>query len=129
VEKVVKKFTLIILSSVLLSFLLSGCQQQESKEQNVKEANSNETQSLDVRQVVWNQLTNNDKKHIKGTWKDATVRKIVLKETMGNIKDNSYIGKQVYIVDYPSNDNPSLGGVAVYADEKSFKLIGYGYRE
>jgi hypothetical protein len=48
---------------------------------------------------------------------------------MGNIKDNSYIGKQVYIVDYPSNDNPSLGGVAVYADVKSFKLIGYGYRE
>jgi hypothetical protein len=129
VEKDVKKFTLIILSSILLSFVLSGCQQQASKEQNVKETNSNEIQSLDLREVVWNQLTDKDKKHIKGTWKDATFRKIILKETMGNIKDKSFIGKEVYIVEYPSNDNPTLGGVVVYADLKSFKLIGYGYRD
>ena len=124
-----KKFNiLIILTCILLSCVLNGCQQQSSK-QNVKKANSNETQSLDVREAVWNQLTDNDKKHIKGTWKDATVQKVVLKETMGNINDKSYIEKEAYIVEYPSNDNPSLGGVGVYADLKSFKLIGYGYRE
>ena len=124
-----KKFNiLIILTFILLSCVLNGCQQQSSK-QNVNNANSNKTQSLDVRKAVWNQLTDNNKKHIKGTWKDATFQKVVLRETMGNIKDKSYIGKQVYIVEYPSNDTPSLGGVGVYADLKSFKLIGYGYRE
>ncbi|NHM31986.1 hypothetical protein [Neobacillus terrae] len=127
-----KKFILIILSSILLSIMLNGCQQQESnakKEQNVKKVNSNETQSLDVRKAVWGQLTKKEKEHIVGTWKDASFRKITLRETMGNIKDKTYIGKEVYLVDFPSNDNPSLGGVGVYADIKSHLLIGFGYRE
>lgn len=81
----VKKFTLIILSSILLSFLLNGCQQQAStntKELNVKEENRNETQSLDVREAVWNQLTKKEKEQIVGIWEDASVQKITLRETM-----------------------------------------------
>jgi hypothetical protein len=93
------------------------------------EAKSNETQVLDVRDIVWNQLTEKEKEHIVGTWKDASVQKITLRETMGNIKDKTLIGKEVYIVDYPSDDNPSLGGVGVYADIKSHRLIGFGYRD
>jgi hypothetical protein len=129
----VKKFTPIILSSILLSFVLNGCQQQASndrKEQNVKEANSNETQALDVREAVWNQLTKKEKEHIVGTWKDASVQKITLWETMGrNIKDKTFIGKEVYLVDYPSDENPSLGEVGVYADIKSHRVIGFGIRD
>ena len=131
-ENGVKKFTLIILSSILLSFLLNGCQQQVSnntKELNVKEENRNETQSLNVREAVWNQLTKKEKEHIVGIWKDASVQKITLRETMGNIKDKTFIGKEVYLVDFPSNDNPSLGGVGVYADIKTHRIIGFGYRD
>jgi len=127
-----KKFTLIVLASFLLSFVLNGCQQKasnENKQQNVKEKNSDETQVLDVREDIWNQLTENHKKHIQGTWKDASYQKIILRETMGNITDKTFIGKEVFIVDFPSNDNPTLGGVTVYADLKTHKLIGYGYRE
>ena len=127
-----KKFTLIILSSILLSFLLNVCQQQVSnntKELNVKEENRNETQSLNVREAVWNQLTKKEKEHIVGIWKDASVQKITLRETMGNIKDKTFIGKEVYLVDFPSNDNPSLGGVGVYADIKTHRIIGFGYRD
>jgi hypothetical protein len=132
VKNGVKKFTLIILSSILLPFVLNGCQQQASnntKELNVKEENRNETQSLDVREAVWNQLTKKEKEHIVGIWKDASVQKIALRETMGNIKDKTFIGKEVYLVDFPSNDNPSLGGVGVYADIKTHRVIGFGYRE
>lgn len=121
-----------LLFSLLLFFTLTACQQQASNESNqykVKEIKSNETLALDVRENVWNQLTEEDKKHIQGTWKDASYRKIILRETMGIIKDKSFIGKEVYIVDFPSNDNPTLGGVAVYADLKSHLLIGYGYRD
>jgi TRAP-type C4-dicarboxylate transport system substrate-binding protein len=95
----------------------------------VIEAKSNETQALDIREAVWNQLTEKEKDHIVGTWKDASVQKIKLLETMGNIKDKTLIGKEVYIVEYPSDDNPSLGGVGVYADIKSHRLIGFGYRD
>lgn len=130
VKTVVKKLTLIIFTSILLSFVLNGCQQQASNnrnEHNVKKAN--ETQSLDVREVVWNQLTKKEKEHIVGTWKDARVRKITLRETMGNFKDKTYIGKEVYLVVFPSNDNPSLGDIGVYADIKSHHLIGIGLRD
>ncbi|WP_157081512.1 hypothetical protein [Neobacillus soli] len=48
---------------------------------------------------------------------------------MGNIKNKTFIGKEVLIVDFPSNDNPSLGGFAVYANIKSHQLIGYGNRD
>ena len=127
-----KKFTLIVQSAILLSFILNACQHQASNDREQdkeKEAKSNETQTLDVRESVWNQLKEKEKEHIEGTWKDASVQKITLRQSMGNIKDKTFIGKEVYIVDYPSNDNPSLGGVAVYADIKSHRVIGYGYRE
>jgi hypothetical protein len=127
-----KKFTLIVLSAILLSFILNACQHQSSNNRKLvkeKEARSNETQTSDVRESVWNQLTEKEKEHIEGTWKKASVQKIILRQSMGNIKDKTFIGKEVYIVDYPSNDNPSLGGVAVYADIKSHRVIGYGYRE
>ena len=49
---------------------------------------------------------------------------------MGMIKDNSFIGKEVYLVDFPSDeDNLTLGGIGVYADMKTHKIIGFGYRE
>lgn len=127
-----KLFTLIILSAILLSFILNGCQQQvlnERKQHNVKEAEGNKIQGLNVREAVWNQLTKKDKEHIKGNWEDASVSKITLHETMGNIKDKTFIGKEVFIVDFPSNDNPTVGGFVVYADIKSHQLIGYGYRD
>ncbi|WP_226669625.1 hypothetical protein [Metabacillus litoralis] len=102
---------------------------EEVDQQNVKEKNSDETLVLDVREDIWNQLTENHKKHIQGTWKDASYQKIILRETMGNITDKTFIGKEVFILDFPSKDNPTLGGVTVYADLKTHKLIGYGYRE
>jgi TRAP-type C4-dicarboxylate transport system substrate-binding protein len=101
----------------------------KEKQHNVKEAEGNKTQVLDVREAVWNQLTKNDKEHIKRSWEDASVSKITLHETMGDIKDKTFIGKEVFIVDFPSNDNPTVGGFAVYADIKTHQLIGYGYRD
>ncbi|MET3195662.1 hypothetical protein [Bacillus sp. OAE603] len=127
-----KKLFLIALSSVPLFCALYGCQKESSNKlehHQMKEANSNEKQQLDVRENVWNQLTNEDKKHIDGNWKGASVQKIILRESMGIIKDKKIIGKEVFIVDYPSKDNPTLGGFAVYADTKSHKIIGYGYRD
>jgi len=133
----VKKYTLFVLPFFLISLLLNGCQQLAADEkpkekqhnQNSKEVQSIETKTLDVKETVWNQLTEKDKKHIQGAWKDASFRKVTLQKEMGTIYDSKFIGKEVFIVDYPSNDNPTLGGIGVFADIKSHQLIGYGYRE
>ncbi|MGG4170064.1 hypothetical protein ABEW00_21685 [Rossellomorea vietnamensis] len=125
------RFISICLSFIIL-FLLFGCQQQVSndeREQKVKEPKSNKTQALDVREAVWNQLTEKEKEHIAGSWKDASVQKITLRESMGQIEDKTFVGREVYIVDYPSKDSPSLGGIGVYADIKSHRIIGFSYRE
>jgi fructose-specific component phosphotransferase system IIB-like protein len=127
-----KKFFSIILTSVLLSFVLCGCQKESSKEvvkSQVTNSKSNNKQALDVREAVWNQLTKKEKVHIVGTWKEASVQKIILRKSMGIINDKKFIGREVFIIDYPSNDNASIGGIVVYADIKSHQLIGYGYRD
>lgn len=132
-----KKLTLNALSYFFLSFVLIGCQQQAGDEkteekkynQNSKEVQSIETNPLDVREAVWNRLTEEHKMQIQGSWKDATVYQRVLREDMGYNLDKTFIGKEVYIIDYPSNDNPTIGGILVYADVKSHQLIGYGHRD
>jgi hypothetical protein len=132
-----KKLTLNALSYFLLSFVLIGCQQQAGDEQaeekqynqNSKEVQSIETKTLDVRETVWNRLTEEHKMQIHGTWKDATVYQRVLRDNMGYNLDKTFIGKEVYIIEYPSNDNPTIGGIVVYADVKSHQLIGYGLRD
>jgi TRAP-type C4-dicarboxylate transport system substrate-binding protein len=131
----VKKFTLFILTFFFLSLVLNGCQQlvaEEKPKEKHHNDNLNEVQSietLDVRESVWNRLTEEHKNHIQGTWKDASVYQRVLRENMGSNLDKTFIGKEVYIIDYPSNDNPTLGGIVVYADIKSHQLIGYGHRD
>ncbi|MCA0147184.1 hypothetical protein LCD52_00125 [Rossellomorea vietnamensis] len=95
----------------------------------MKEAKSDLNQALDVREAVWDQLTEKEEEHIAGSWKNASVQKITLRESMGQIRDKTFIGEEVYLVDYPSEDSPSLGGVGVYADIKSYRIIGFGYRD
>jgi len=128
----VKNCALIVLSSFLISLVLNGCQQleldkkPEVKQHNLKEVQSIETKTLDVRESVWNQITEKDKKNIQGTWENAIVRNRTLRKEMGTIYDSKFIGEEVYIIEYPSNDNPTLGGIVVYAEIKSHQLIGRG---
>jgi hypothetical protein len=128
-----KKLTLIFLSSILISFVLNGCQQlasdEKPKEKQLNEKVKETQKALDVRETIWNQLSEEHKMHIQGTWEDASVIKRFLRESMGSNLDKTFIGKEVYIIDYPSNDNPTIGGIVVYADIKSHQLIGYGHRD
>ncbi|MEW4282634.1 hypothetical protein [Priestia koreensis] len=114
-----KHFMMIGLLFVLL-VNMTGCQQPSL---------TNKVHAADVREAVWDQLTDEKRNHIKGTWRDACVQKVVFQKSMGSITDKSFIGKEVYMIDYPANDSLLLGDVGVFADVKSFKIIGYGYRE
>ncbi|WP_078548602.1 hypothetical protein [Litchfieldia alkalitelluris] len=81
----------------------------------------------DVRETVWNQLTDKDRERIKGTWKDAKISKVTLTKDMvlQNI-DHSYIGKEVYLVDFPTNNTWVPNNMIVYADIESWQYIGHG---
>lgn len=120
-----KKNILIILSLFIFIGLLACSNQKKSN--NIKDSNNVTVKELDVREIVWNQLTSKDKKQIKGTWKDSELRKITLNENMGIINDESYIGKEVYIIDLPTKSLSEPCNMIVYASLDDYKIIGYGF--
>ena len=80
----------------------------------------------DVRQVVWEQLTPEDKERVQGNWQSSKSNKIILTESMGNINDKSYIGKEVYLIDFKTK-SISISNMIVFASLDNYIIVGYGY--
>ena len=72
-----RRFILIILSSILFIGLLacSGC----------KKTNNSTMKEQNVREVVWKQLTSEAKEGTKENWKNSSIYKVTLKDYMRNI--------------------------------------------
>lgn len=118
--------------SLLLSFTLFGCQQsngivepeKEMKEQD--EVSNTSIGEKDVREKVWEQLKENDKERINGTWKDGKVSKVTLnKDMLSQVKDKSYEGKEVYLISFPTDEKSEPNIMTVYADVNTYNFIGY----
>lgn len=62
-------------------------------------------------------------------FKNAQVEKIILNEEIGRIIDKSYIGKEVYLVDFITNSECTPNNVVIYVSIDKIKLIGYGYMD
>ena len=100
-----KKINLLTTSLVICFGLLVACSSiKESNNIDKKEPISTTVKWQDVRETAYNQLTWNDKERIKGTWQESTLSEITLKERTGDINDKSYIGKKVYVIDFPTKD-------------------------
>lgn len=122
-----KKFNFLILLAIL-SFGLLACTNQKS-DFNKTSQESNSTVKKDVREMVWEQLKPSEKERIKGTWSDAKTTKIYLKSSMREINDTSFIGKEVYLVDFPTKSSGVPNNMVIYADKDSGKIVGYGYTD
>ncbi|MBS4197666.1 hypothetical protein [Lederbergia citri] len=128
-----KKITLFILSLVLL-LGLNACSNRYGKESNndLSVANNNEqddkvVKENDVRELVWKQLSLEQKEWIDGTWKDGKVSKITLnKNMMTQVGDKSYEGKKVYLIDFPTKSKSIPNNMIVYADKDTLDYIGNG---
>jgi len=81
---------------------------------------------IDVREIAYNQLSTSNQERIQGTWQDAKLSDITLRKEMGNINDDSYIGKEVYLVDF-SAEVYTTNNIIVYIGKDNYNLIGYGY--
>lgn len=127
-----KKIFLFILSFVLLIGLLACSNQGEDKvvtneEQGMEKQINEETSKKDVREVVWEQLSSEQKERINGTWKDGKVSKTTLNESMmSEVEDKSYAGKEVYLIDFPTKSKSIPNNMIVYADVNTFDYIGIG---
>lgn len=100
-----------------LLFVSSGCSSQKEQGNAIVK---------DVREDVWNQLDSATKEQIKGTWKEGTVTKEILSEKMGDISDKTYIGKEIYVVDFPTLSLALPNNRIFFASIDSHKIIGLG---
>jgi len=131
-----KKVILLIISSVLSLGLFIACSSpkepntitnNETINTNNKKTSNVTAKEQDVREIAFNQLTSNDKDRVSGTWKDSKLSNLTLKEGMGNISDKSYIGREVYLVDFATKGGGVQSNMIVYIGTDNNKLIGYGY--
>jgi len=132
----VNKITLSILLAVLLLGLIACSNQTDQVGNNdEKVVNSNEQDKKinvdkDVREVVWGQLSSEQKERIDGTWEFGKVSKIILNEDMMSlINDKTYDGEEVYLIDFPTKNKFIPNNMIVYADLKTFDYIGSGLVE
>ncbi len=108
-----KKFMLIILSLVILLTLYSG--------------GSYLNERANIKKIVWEQLDSKTQEFIKGNWRSGSLSKVTLTESMGNVNDESYIGKEVFIISYTTKrDNPTINTIGVFASLEDYKIIGFG---
>lgn len=76
--------------------------------------------------MAYNQLSSKDKERIAGTWKDGKLSKEILQERMGGIIDKSYIGKEVYSIEFKTKGNAIPNNMIVFFSIDNIKFIGYG---
>lgn len=117
---------LVILSMIFVGF--SRCLTQAKVNSTaIKQSAGKTTQEQDIRGIAYNQLTAEDKERTAGTWQNSKFSKITLREGMGNINDKSYIGQEVYLIDFSTKNKSLPNNMIVYIEMHNYKLIGYGY--
>jgi hypothetical protein len=124
----IKKIILLMTSLLLLSSIFTGCSSQDVSSSTRNQTNLSEA-SDDIRQLAFEQLASEDKDSIKGTCRDSKLSTITLNENMGIINDKSYIGKEVYLVNFPTKSKSMPNNTIFYISKDTHKLIGAGYVE
>ncbi|MEY8345762.1 hypothetical protein [Niallia circulans] len=129
-----KKTVLFIISTCHL-FGLFACsnQNKQADDHDDQKIVSNNEQvnekknKKDVRQVVWEQLSLEQKELIDCTWKNGKVSKITLNDNMmTQVEAKSYVGKEVYLIDFPTKNKSIPNNIIIYADLITFDYIGNG---
>lgn len=122
-----KKIVLIILLFFSVGLLPACSSHKELNTIDNKEPVSINVEKQDAREMAYNQLDSNYKEIIAGSWQDSKLSTVTLREGMGIISSKSYIGKEVYLVDFQTNSKSKPNNIIVYLDMDNCKLIGYGY--
>lgn len=79
-----------------------------------------------IKETIFNNLSDNEKKRITD-YKSGTIFKIILEEGDGTINDKSYIGKEIYLVDFPVIPKGSIDNTIIYVSIDKLQVIGHGY--
>ncbi|OQR55274.1 hypothetical protein [Bacillus sp. CDB3] len=121
-----KQIGMIVSAFTCVSILLSGCGTTKTNETPKTETVQT---TKDVRELVWNSLSQAEKDEIDGSWKDAKVSKVIADATEYQLDDASFKGKEVTLVTIPSKQRELLGDINRLVDEPSGKIVGSSMRK
>ncbi|MDV3425887.1 MAG: hypothetical protein LIR50_01195 [Bacillota bacterium] len=124
-----KKIIYIVILSVLFVGFSTYSSQAKLNSVTKNQSAGKTTKEQDIREIAYNQLTAEDKERTAGTWQNSKFSKISLREGMGNINDKSYVGQEVYLIDFPTKSKSLPNNMIVYIEMHKYKLIGYGYAD
>lgn len=112
----------IMLLVAVFSLTLVGC--QEKADGNPEKAFENP----DVRKIAWNSLSEEEQVEVIGAWKEAKVSKVVADTNRFLLKDKSFEGKEVNLVEFESKQQALLGNILILVDDPTDKVVGVGVR-
>lgn len=126
-DYIVKKLSAFLVLGVI-SVCLVGCTQNSTTANNTisNEIKEKTKTSDEIIEFVYNQLYRDLQDSIGVNLKEANINKTILDNESDEILDNSYIGKEVYSIEFPKKDKraESMGKV-VYASVNDKKVVGY----
>lgn len=81
---------------------------------------------VDIRKTVYDQMDEKDRKRMREGWEDARVTSIILTEGMAVMSDPSYIGKDVFVVDFRVKTMSIPDNMIFFASKSDGRIIGIG---
>lgn len=125
-------FACLLLLALLLGVITACSGEQkglpESKPaESIPSAASTASVVQDAREAAYNLLTAEQKQSVADLWKQAKVEKVTLTERTGTvITDPSYVGKEVYQIDFSTQKKSMPNNIIVYLSADGSKLVGLG---
>ncbi|RAP76098.1 hypothetical protein DL346_11795 [Paenibacillus montanisoli] len=115
------KRTIIILLALLTMLGVVGCSNNEQ----IDGASA-------IREVAWNNLSENQKKTVVGNWKSAKVEEATLSEITAIAPDNDELPEKedhLYKVTFNTKGDAMLGPIVAYVDGDTKEVLGYRARD
>ena len=115
--------SVLVLFSIL--FTLVSCAKEKASEYTPNKAPLITKENIEK---IYNQLPEEMKKEIDFDYENIEVDSVLLKETMGNISDKTYIDKEVLRLNFIVKDKKTIPNNRIaFATIEDFSFIGYGY--
>ncbi|UOQ49609.1 hypothetical protein MUN88_05880 [Gracilibacillus caseinilyticus] len=108
-------------------FIIAICLMACSTQPDVSISASEQPKQTDMREIVWKQLSEEQRQWVNGSWKDAKVSKVTLKSYMVvQSVDPSHFGKEVFVLDFPTKNKSIPNNMIIYADIDTYEYISSG---
>lgn len=108
---------------VLVMSPLAGC---DGNKNDTPKPLSDVKTVVSIREIAWNQLSNEDKNSVVGDWKTSDVK--IVKRDDVPFKKTSIKPERIYKVTFKTKIDEQVGPIGIYIDSSTKEMVGYDVR-